>query len=48
VAGDRQFYVDLMKGAENVQLRRSEGARELLVPISANGLPIEIRYAITW
>lgn len=48
VAGDRQYYVDITGGAENIQLRRSGGAHELLVPVLGDGLPIDIRYAITW
>lgn len=48
VAGDRQYYVDVMGDAGDVRLRRNEGAQELLVPVLADGLPLEICYAITW
>lgn len=49
VAGDRQYYVELLNASnEHVQLRRSAGARELLLPVPAEGLPTEFRYAIIW
>ena len=49
VAGDRRYYVELLNAtAKRAQLRRSAGARELLLSIPAEGLPIELRYAIIW
>lgn len=49
VAGDRRYYVELLNAtAKSARLRRSAGARELLLPIPAEGLPIELRYAIIW
>jgi hypothetical protein len=48
IAGDRQYYVTLQKGADNLFLRRSNGARELLLPVSADSSSTEIRYELTW
>lgn len=49
IVGDREYYVELLNASrEHVQIRRSVGARELLVPVSTEGLPTEIRYAIIW
>lgn len=48
VAGDRQYYVTLQKGTDNLFLRRSNGARELLLPVSADSSSTEIRYELTW
>ncbi|MFB6272930.1 MAG: family 16 glycoside hydrolase [Salinibacter sp.] len=48
VAGDRQYYVTLEKNADTVVLRRSNGARELLLPVPADSSTTEIRYELTW
>lgn len=49
VAGDRAFYVTTPETMDApLQVRRSRGARELLVPVSAADLPLELRYAIIW
>jgi len=46
VAGDRQYYVTLEEEIDGLFRRRSEGAHELLVPVTGDS--IEIRYEITW
>lgn len=48
VAGDRQYYVTLQKDADTLVLRRSNGARELLLPVPADSSSTEIRYELTW
>lgn len=49
VAGDRAFYIDVLQdGGAEWSVRTSEGARELLVPIRAEDLPLTIRYALVW
>lgn len=49
VAGDRAYYVEMLQdGGAKWAVRTSEGARELLVPIRSEDLPLTIRYAIVW
>jgi hypothetical protein len=48
VAGDRQYYVTVQKNADALFLRRSNGARELLLPAPADSGSTEIRYELTW
>lgn len=49
VVGDRAFYVDVAEATvQDLRLRRSGGARELLLPVSAERLPLDVHYEIIW
>lgn len=49
VVGDRAFYVDAGEaGHQDFRLRRSDGARELLLSVSAEMLPRNVRFEYIW
>jgi hypothetical protein len=48
VVGDRQYYLTVQKEFDSLFLRRSNGARELLLPVPADSSSTEIRYELTW
>ncbi|WP_181149181.1 family 16 glycoside hydrolase [Salinibacter sp. 10B] len=48
VGGDRELYLELKTGGEAAFLRRREGKRELLVPLTTDDASGRLRYEIIW
>jgi hypothetical protein len=48
VVGDRAFYLELQEGAESAFVRRRDGGRELLVPLTTDDATGRLRYELIW